>query len=65
MQKYVTDCKGELKTRYWKLKVLLAFLLYFVVRLCEDKLTLVRQVLQSSTTAYKKKQKVNFFSLIS
>ena len=29
-----------------------------VVRLCEDKLTLVRQVLESTTTAYKKKQKV-------
>ncbi|XP_022807104.1 neuroblastoma-amplified sequence-like isoform X1 [Stylophora pistillata] len=28
------------------------------VRLCEDKLTLIRQVLQSSTLAYKKKQKI-------
>lgn len=29
------------------------------VRLCEDKLGLIRQVLDSSSTAYKKKQKVS------
>ena len=29
------------------------------VRLCEDKLGLIRQVLHSSSTAYKKKQKVS------
>ena len=33
------------------------------VRLCEDKLALIRQVLESTTLAYKKKQKVIYFAI--
>lgn len=36
----------------------------FVVRLCEDKLSLIRQVLELTSSAYKKKQKVQHFFVL-